>query len=179
MSMNKRRYASLCTKRREGVFRLRLKRYKFRPQQSNLHTEEKVKIYYKVWTNIQSNVQFLITMSFTKTIQMPLKIYAGRPKKQHSAIFEMCFGLLTFGIVILYTTKQYKVKSNYKRVSNRYKYSTGLSKLRASSLANSRPPFTQIYVINLLPMFQALLGMSTKSNGDRLKFGLCTIFACI
>jgi hypothetical protein len=86
----------------------------------------------------------------------------------------MCFGLLTFDIVILYITKQYKVKSNYKRVSNMYKYSTGLSRLRASSLANSRPPFAQICVINLLPMHQALLGMSTKSDGDRLKFGIFT-----
>jgi hypothetical protein len=60
-----------------------------------------------------------------------------------------------------------------------YKYCTGLSKLRASSLAKSRPPFAQIYVINLLPMLQALLGMSTKSDGDRLKFGLFTIFACV
>jgi hypothetical protein len=49
-------HASLCTKRREGVFRLRLKRYKFRPQQSNLYMHEKVKIYYKVWTNIHSIV---------------------------------------------------------------------------------------------------------------------------
>jgi hypothetical protein len=60
-----------------------------------------------------------------------------------------------------------------------YKYCTGLSKLRASSLAKSRPPFAQIYVINLLPMLRALLGMSTKSDGDRLKFGLFTIFACV
>jgi hypothetical protein len=37
-------HASLCTKRREGVFRLRLKRYKFHPQQSNLYMDEKVKI---------------------------------------------------------------------------------------------------------------------------------------
>jgi hypothetical protein len=42
--------------------------------------EEKVKIYYKVWTNIQSNVQLSITLSLTEIIQMPLKIYAGRPK---------------------------------------------------------------------------------------------------
>jgi hypothetical protein len=49
-------HASLCTKRREGVFRLRLKRYKFRPLQSNLYMDEKVKIYYKVWTNIHSIV---------------------------------------------------------------------------------------------------------------------------
>jgi hypothetical protein len=99
--------------------------------------------------------------------------------KTASAIFEMCFGLLTFGIIILNTTKQYKVKSNYKKVSNRYKYRTSLSKLRASSLAKSRPPFAQFCVINLLPMLRALLGMSTKSDGDRLKFGLFTIFACV
>jgi hypothetical protein len=72
MSTKKQGHASLCTKRREGVFRLRLKRYKFRPQQSNLYMDGKVKIYYKVWTNIQSNVQFSITMSFTKIIQMLL-----------------------------------------------------------------------------------------------------------
>jgi hypothetical protein len=84
---------------------------------------------------------------------------------------------LIFGIVILYTTKQYKVKSNYKRASNMYKYRTGISRLRASSLANSRPPFAQICVINLLPMLRAILGISTKSDEDRLKFGLFTIFA--
>jgi hypothetical protein len=49
-------HASSCTKRREGVFCLRLKRYKFRPQQSNLCMDEKVKIYYKVWINIHSIV---------------------------------------------------------------------------------------------------------------------------
>jgi hypothetical protein len=91
----------------------------------------------------------------------------------------MSFGLLTFGIVLLYTTKQYKVKSNYKRASNRYKYRTGFSRLRASSLANSRPPFAQICVINLLPMLRAILGISTKSDADRLKFGLFKIFACV
>jgi menaquinone-dependent protoporphyrinogen IX oxidase len=56
------RHASLCMKRREGVFRLRLKRYKFHPQQSNLYMDEKVKIYYKVWTNIHSIVKFSITI---------------------------------------------------------------------------------------------------------------------
>jgi hypothetical protein len=86
---------------------------------------------------------------------------------------------LTFGIIILYTTKQYKVKSNYKRESKRYKYRTGFSRLRASSLANSRPPFAQICVINLLPMLRAILGMSTKSDADRLKYGLFKIFACV
>jgi hypothetical protein len=64
-------------------------------------------------------------------------------------------------------------------VSNRYKFHTCLSKLRASSTAKSRPPFTQICVINLLPMLRASSRISTKSVEDRLKVGLFTIFACI
>jgi hypothetical protein len=56
MSIKKQEYASLCTKIREGVFRLGLKRYKFRPQPSNSYTVGKVKIYYKVWTNLQSDI---------------------------------------------------------------------------------------------------------------------------
>jgi hypothetical protein len=36
-------YASLCTKRSEGVFRLRLKKYKFRPHQSSSYMDGKVK----------------------------------------------------------------------------------------------------------------------------------------
>jgi hypothetical protein len=54
--LRKQIYASLCTKRREGVFRLRLKKYKFRPDQSSSYMDGKVKIYYKVWTNLQSSV---------------------------------------------------------------------------------------------------------------------------
>jgi hypothetical protein len=50
------RHASLCTKIREGVFCLRLERYKFRPQQSKFYIDEKVKIYYKVRTDIHSIV---------------------------------------------------------------------------------------------------------------------------
>ena len=74
----------------------------------------KVKIYYKVWTSIQSNVQFSITMSFTKIIQMLLSsMQAGL--KIASAAFGMCFGLSIFGTTILHTNKQYKVKSNHKR----------------------------------------------------------------
>jgi hypothetical protein len=33
--------------------------------------------------------------------------------------------------------------------------------------------------MNLLPMLQAILGMSTKSDVDKLKFGLFKIFACV
>jgi hypothetical protein len=54
----------------------------FRPQQSNLYMNEKVKIYYKVWTNIQSNVQILDYNVFYRDNTNASKIYAGRPKKQ-------------------------------------------------------------------------------------------------
>jgi hypothetical protein len=60
-----------------------------------------------------------------------------------------------------------------------YKFHTGFNRLQASSLANSRPPLAQICVINLLPMLWAILGMSTKSDADKLKFGLFNIFACV
>jgi hypothetical protein len=33
--------------------------------------------------------------------------------------------------------------------------------------------------MNLFPMLRARLGMSVKSAGDRLKFGLFTIFPCV
>ena len=82
MSIKKQRYASLCMKRREGVFRLQLKRYKFRPHQSNLHTEENVKIYYKVWTNLQSSVYFLnYNMFYKVNSRISLEFF-------HSSIFS-------------------------------------------------------------------------------------------
>jgi hypothetical protein len=62
-------YVSLCTKRRDGVFRLRLKKYKFHPHQSSSHMDGKVKIYYKVRTNLQSSVLFLNYNIFTRIIQ--------------------------------------------------------------------------------------------------------------
>jgi hypothetical protein len=33
--------------------------------------------------------------------------------------------------------------------------------------------------MNLLPMLQAILGMSTKTDADKLKFGLFEIFVCV
>jgi hypothetical protein len=52
-----------------------------------------------------------------------------------------------------------------------------LSIFRASFPTNSRPPFAQIWVINLLPMLRASAGISTRSDGERLKFGLLTALA--
>jgi hypothetical protein len=86
MSTKKQGHALLCTKRREGVFHLRLKRYRFRPPKSNLYMNGKVKIYNKVWTSIQSNVQFSITMSFTKIIQMLLSSMQAGLKNSFSSL---------------------------------------------------------------------------------------------
>jgi hypothetical protein len=72
----------MCTKRREGVFRLRLKRYKFRPHQSNSYIDKKVKIYYKVWTNIHSIVQFFRLQFFAKDNTNVPKLYTDRPKEK-------------------------------------------------------------------------------------------------
>jgi hypothetical protein len=67
-------------------FAFRLKRYMFRPQQSNLYIDEKVKIYYKVWTSLQCNVQYSITMSFTKIIQMLLSSMQAGLKNSFSSL---------------------------------------------------------------------------------------------
>jgi predicted AlkP superfamily phosphohydrolase/phosphomutase len=88
-------HASLCTKRREGVFRLRLKKYKFRPQQSNLYMDEKVKIYYKVWTVIYSIVQSSITVFSTKLIQMFLSSIQAGLKRSFSS-FRNVFRIINF-----------------------------------------------------------------------------------
>jgi hypothetical protein len=63
--------------------------------------------------------------------------------------------------------------------SNSYKFHTGLSNLRASSPAKSRPPFAQIWVTNLFPILRTSLGISTKSIGDRLKVALFTVLPCV
>jgi hypothetical protein len=70
----------MCTKRREGVFRLRLKRHEFRPQQRNSYMDEKVKIYYKVWTNIHSTEFNSRLQFFAKRMQIFPKLYTGRLK---------------------------------------------------------------------------------------------------
>jgi hypothetical protein len=69
-------HASLCTKRREGVFRLRLKKYMFHPQQSNLYMDEKVKIYYMVWTVIHRSI---LDYSFFYRVNTDVpKLYTGK-----------------------------------------------------------------------------------------------------
>jgi hypothetical protein len=74
----------MCTKRREGVFRLQLKSYTygFRPQQSISHMDGKVKLYYKLWTNIY-NIEFSPQLqSFAKIMQIDPKLYTGSHKRK-------------------------------------------------------------------------------------------------
>jgi hypothetical protein len=77
--------------------------------------EEKVKIYYKVWKNIQSNVQIPDYNVFYRDKTNASKRSTQAAQKTASAAFGICFGLLIFGIIILHTTKLYKVKSNHKK----------------------------------------------------------------
>jgi hypothetical protein len=54
--------ASLCfvVYEKKGMcFSPSAQKYKFRPHQSSLYMDEKIKIYYKVWTNLQSSISFL------------------------------------------------------------------------------------------------------------------------
>jgi hypothetical protein len=106
-------HALLCTKRREGVFCLRLKRYKFRPQQSNLYMNEKVKIYYKVWTNIQSTVQFSITISFAKIIQIFLSSIQACQKRRFNNLRNV-LQVINLRHRHPADKQRYKVKSNYR-----------------------------------------------------------------
>jgi hypothetical protein len=76
MQLRKQNHASLCTKRREGVFRLRLKKYKFCSHRSTSHIDGKVKIYYKVWTKFtEYNLILKLQYSLQRLIQEFLEFF--------------------------------------------------------------------------------------------------------
>jgi hypothetical protein len=93
----------MCTKRRKGVFRLWLKscNYGFRPQQSNLYMDGKVKLYYKVWTNMYNVVFSSQLQSFAKIMQRDPKLFTVTKRSFSPATFGIRFGLLIFGTTIL------------------------------------------------------------------------------
>jgi hypothetical protein len=73
----------------------------------------KVKIYYKVWTNIQSTVQFSITISFAKIIQIFLSpIQAGQ--KRHFSNLQNVLRVINLWHHHPAEKQWYKVKSNYR-----------------------------------------------------------------
>jgi hypothetical protein len=58
---------------------------------SNLYMVEKVKIYYKVWINVQSTVQFSVTIFCKDNANIP-KLYIGRPKEKLQQPLEYASG---------------------------------------------------------------------------------------
>jgi hypothetical protein len=104
-----------------------------------------VKIYYKVWTNIQSIVQFSITI-FCKDNANVSKLYTGRLKE------KLHLNNLRNVLCVINLWHRYPADKHWNEVkviirikmSNMYEFCTGLSWFRASSPANSRPPLAQI-----------------------------------
>jgi hypothetical protein len=79
----------------------------------------KVKIYYKVWTNLQNSIRFLnYNILYKDNIRVFLEFF-------HSKVFGFIiirlasvhlpsFGSLLLGFVILYISKRYKESANFK-----------------------------------------------------------------
>jgi hypothetical protein len=102
----------------------------FHPQQSNSHTNEKVKLYYKVWTDIYS-IEFNSRLHFfAKIMQIYSKLYTGRHKRK----LQLCNLQNVLWIINLRhrhpADKQwYKVKVMIKiKENNRYKFRTDLKR---------------------------------------------------
>jgi hypothetical protein len=155
----------------------------FRPQQSSSHMKQKVKWYYKIFTNVYNNL-FIFNCKFlsygTKRFQVFLQMTTKGDSKVFFSISELAsahrpsvpsFCRITKCKVI----KNLIGKGQGKRTKVRSH--TVLSSFQASSPANSRPPLAQIWVINLFPMLRASIGTSTRSDDERLKFGLLTALA--
>jgi hypothetical protein len=75
-------HALLCTEKREGVFRLWLKKYKFHPQQSNLYMDEKVKNILQGMDSYTEHCSILDYSFFYKVNTNVTKLYIGRPKEK-------------------------------------------------------------------------------------------------
>jgi hypothetical protein len=65
--------------KKEGVFCLRLKSCNcgFCPQQSNFYMDEKVKLYYKLWTNMYNVLFSSLLQSFAKIVQRDPKLFTA------------------------------------------------------------------------------------------------------
>jgi hypothetical protein len=155
----------------------------FHPQQSSSHMKQKVKWYYKIFTNVYSNL-FSVNCNFlsygTKDFQVFLQITTKGDSKVFFSISELALAHQPLVPSFCRITK-YKVIRNLIRKNQgkrtKEKSHTVLSTFRASSPANSRPPLAQIWVINLFPMLRASVGTSTRFDDGRLKFGLLTALA--
>jgi hypothetical protein len=125
------------------------KSHGFCPQQSNSHMDGKVKLYYKVWTNIYS-IEFNSRLQFfAKIMQIYPKLYTGRHKRKlQPSNLRNVLWIINLRHRHPADKQWYKVKVMKKKrkikANNRYKFCTDLSRFRASSPANSRPPLAQI-----------------------------------
>jgi hypothetical protein len=120
----------MCTKRREGVFRLWLKRHEFHPQQSNSYTDGKVKLYYKVWIDIY-NIEFKSRLQFfAKIMQIFPKLYTGRHKgKLQASNLRNVLWIINLRHRHPADKRWYKVKVMIKiKANNRNKFRTDLSR---------------------------------------------------
>jgi hypothetical protein len=120
--------------------------HEFRPQQSNTYMDGKVKLYYKVWKNIHSTEFNSRLQFFAKIIQISPKLYTGRHKRKlHLGNLRNVLWVINLWHRHPADKQWYKVKVIIKiKASNRHKFCTGLSRLRASSPANTCPPLAQI-----------------------------------
>jgi hypothetical protein len=158
-------------------------RHLFRPQQSSSHMEQKVKWYYKIFTNVYNNLfsVYCNLLSYgTKDFQVFLQMITKGDSKVFFSISELALAHRPSMPSFCRITK-YKVIRNLIR-KNQGKRTKGkvpvvLSSFRALSPVNSRLPLAHIWVINLSPTLQALIGTSTRSDDERLKLGLLTALA--
>jgi hypothetical protein len=167
-----------CVRKEGKVFFAFGSKEKFRPRQSRLNTDKGGRIYYKVCTDLHKLFHIYITRIFAgkhiiSNFKLQLKLRLQ---------FRQTSALSIFSFVILYipNSRVRKVQISKEKVKvTKHKFFTGLRWLRASSPAIFRPPLTQIWVMNLFLILLAKLGISIKSEADKLKFGLFTIFPCV
>ena len=142
-----------------------------------------VKLYYKVFISIYNNL-FIVNCNFlsygTKDFQVFLQMTTKGVSKVFFSISELASAHRPSVPSFCRITK-YKVIRNLIR-KNQGKRTKGkvpvvLSSFRALSPVNSRLPLAHIWVINLSPTLQALIGTSTRSDDERLKLGLLTALA--
>jgi hypothetical protein len=84
----------------------------FRPHQSNSHMDGKVKLYYKVWTNIYS-IEFNSRLQFfAKIMQIGPKLYTvSHKRKLQPNNLQNALQITNLGAAILQTKQRYKVKA--------------------------------------------------------------------
>jgi hypothetical protein len=129
----------------------------FRPQQSNSHMKQKVKWYYKIFTNAYNNL-FTINCNFlsygTKDFQVFLQMTTKGGSKVFFSISELASAhrpsVPSFCRITKYKVIRNMIRKNQGK-RTKVKSHTVLSSFRASSLANSCPPERELR-LHLVPI---------------------------